>query len=253
MAPLSLILLLLLSCSCLHTQARESKFFSKAIHIHSTAKSVEETKPESPLPSREDAPVVSPTQTPEAGPYNFTAPAGAPASSESGYGLYGHGSGSYESEATVGDANDSFENETLAEEELNDNDRTEKEEYTNNNNYYNNKENVYSNGYNLYGSNNNGYSESYSSSSGRQGMSDTRFMENGKYFYDTSRDAISHDQNAFDQTDEKQSSYTTTAGGPYEIENSQYDPNYSKYVFNTMEDYYKSQGYHENSPEAYIP
>ncbi|KAK4787117.1 hypothetical protein SAY86_010950 [Trapa natans] len=257
MAPLSLLLLLLaMSCCCTHIQARGSKFFSKAVQINSTTMNVKEMKkPESPMPSPEDAPADSPVKAPAAGPAIFQAPVSAPSSSEVGYGLYGRGTGSYESKVTVSDVDDSFENEMLAEEELDGNESTQKEEYINNNN----NENVYSNGYNMYSRKNNGYSQSYGSSNGydnadeRQGMSDTRFMENGKYFYDTNRDGIRNDQNAFEQTDEKQSSYSKPDRGSYESETSRYDPNYSKYVFNTMEEYYQSMGYHQNSPEAYIP
>lgn len=286
------LLLLLLSCSYSQTQARESKFFSKAIHIHSTAKNVEEMKPPSPVPPPEYVPVDSPTPAPAPNPA-VTAPVTAPVPSETvtGYGLYGHGSGmlppeketvstpttippsSYRSEATQSGANDNnFENEMLAE-ELN-GESTEEEEYSNNNNknyYYfnnNNKENVYSNNYNLYGGStstkNNGYYESYrssvDSSNGhyypnnynaieRQGMSDTRFLENGKYYYHVNR---GDDQNAFEQADEKQS-YTTASEGSDESETNRHDPNKSKYEFNTMEEYYQSQGYHLNNPEAYIP
>ncbi|PKI51342.1 hypothetical protein CRG98_028289 [Punica granatum] len=292
---MSFLALLLLSCSCPHAHARESKFFSKAIHLHSTTKNVEEMKPphvKIPVPPPEYALVDSPTPSPSSSLAPAAAPVAAPVSSEieGGYGLYGHGSGvllqeketkttpttvtgGYRSEATLTGANgnDKFENEMMSE-ELN-GESTEKDVYSNdhkNNYYYNNykNQNVYSSNYHsLYsGSTNNRYTESYKgtttttgdnqyyypsnyNANERQGMSDTRFLENGKYYYDVNR---IDEKNAYQQANEKKS-YMTESEGSYENESNRYDPNKSKYEFDSMEEYYKSQGYHLNNPEAYIP
>lgn len=91
-----------------------------------------------------------------------------------------------------------------------------------------------------YNSNNNGYTyttnnnyndnrRGYGNEEERQGMSDTRFMENGKYFYDT-----------------RGRNPKNTPGRGYESARGNDHPN----EFETMEEYYKSL---EGSQEEYQP
>lgn len=108
-----------------------------------------------------------------------------------------------------------FEEEEEESEDLND----QKNKYNNNNN----------NGYTYSTNNYNDNRRGYGNEEERQGMSDTRFMENGKYFYDT----------------RGRSSENTPSRG-YESARGNDHPN----EFETMEEYYKSL---EGSPEEYEP
>ncbi|KAL2476724.1 Uncharacterized protein Adt_37460 [Abeliophyllum distichum] len=102
-------------------------------------------------------------------------------------------------------------------------------------NNYNN--NLYSDNYN----NNNGYSKSnlegYTIEP--QGMSDTRSLENGKYYYDI-----------------KNENYNTNIGDESVRENSNEGGYYnkkSKNEFDSMEEYERKEGYPDIQRDQYIP
>lgn len=181
----------------LQTIARESEFFSKVTHFN------KETK----VPNKEESPV---TNKPEEQPPFIP-------QTQNSYGLYGHDSDHIPSTAaTASTTNSNFEDtnnypnnnkyynndayntkyynkDTFGnnQNELSDtkyneegyNSMMEKqnnnqEYYFNNNNNAANERSFHNNNYNNYNAQNNRYNGE------KQGMSDTRFLEGGKYFYD---------------------------------------------------------------------
>ncbi|XP_031255349.1 protein E6 [Pistacia vera] len=123
--------------------------------------------------------------------------------------------------------------------------------YNNNNNRYtNNNNNVYTSNYNNNGHtgntgyNNNGYSSNYNTNgyeNEKQGMSDTRFLENGKYYYNVKN------ENNYPATYESERQI-----GVVKNEGS-YGNTQSTYEFNTMEEYENQPGGYQVNPENYVP
>ncbi|CAI9089328.1 OLC1v1023887C1 [Oldenlandia corymbosa var. corymbosa] len=130
---------------------------------------------------------------------------------------------------TNGDDEDEFLDEDIANEELAEN-YNAGNQYTNNNNYYNN--NRYSNA-NYY---NNGYASNYQ----RNEMSDTRFLDNGKNYYNVNSENP--------QQDDEINGYESVKEHSYADEDSSFG--YGKkptYEFDTMEEYERLQGYPDPS------
>ncbi|KAL3519812.1 hypothetical protein ACH5RR_017961 [Cinchona calisaya] len=120
----------------------------------------------------------------------------------------------------------------------------------NRNNYYNNNKNKYYNGeqqastrFNNYNKKNNYYNTGGNTNTNggvqKQGMSDTRFMENGKYFYD-----INMEQNF------NRGSYGANDRGYYGNNNNNYNENSFKYSNNNYQDQEQFQNFQdeENLP-----
>ncbi|XP_022762514.1 protein E6-like [Durio zibethinus] len=207
---------LLVLSSSVQIRARESMFFSKIFHLGGK---------------------ISPQEVPT------PSPAPAPANSEGQldpyHGLYGQGSGMFPPvKKTVSTSNTptTFENDLLAEELADEKYETgyENNKYNNNgytlSNYNSNGDtssNYNNNGYTLSNYNNNGYETE------RQGMSDTRFVEGGKYYYDVKNG------NYYPNGYESSGKETTKNEGYYgNTENSN--------EVNPMEEYQESQ-------EEYVP
>ena len=199
--------------------ARDSKFFSKVTRRISKAdnnlKATEISLTDAPAPAPELPVVVVSPAAPVPSPESSSDPEPEP---ELGYGLYGNEEGSAE-----------VEGETLTAEQLvgsGDEGRYETR-YDQINGYGNSngKGNYY------YGSEKSGTSYE------QQGMSDTRFLENGRYYHD-----MKSDQNK--QINEKENvgdSYYNNG-----FENNQESG--ERYVFDSMEEYEKYQENH-----GYLP
>ncbi|KAJ4729748.1 Protein E6-like protein [Melia azedarach] len=302
---------LILIISSLQIQARESKFFNKFTHITTNEKVIPESQisqaptsaPElAPMPA-EAVPTIAaePTTAPAVAP--IEPPASFYAESENGYGLYGHGSGQFppakETVPSTTSENDLF-NERLSAEsyktgyqngnykstvynnnngynsnyntngyvtekqgmsdtrfmqnyqnsyysnEYTNGNKYSKNEYTNGNNYKNVYPSNYNNVYTSYtgytGNNNNGYTSNYNTNSyetEKKGISDTRFLENGKYYYD-----VKNENNYFPNGFESERGTPTNEG--------YYGNTQDVNEFNTMEDFEDEQEYKE-SPEKYVP
>ncbi|XP_027127535.1 uncharacterized protein [Coffea arabica] len=115
----------------------------------------------------------------------------------------------------------------------------------NNNGYSNNyNNNGYSNNYNNNGylnsvyNNNNGYSNSYRNE--KQGMSDTGFLDNGKYYYGVNNENLN--QNGYESVKENSNAEGYYGNGEK-----------SKYEFDSMEEYEKQQGYNPGTEKYYNP
>lgn len=190
----------------LQSHARESKFFNKFTHY--TTNKVNYI----------DIPAAAPAPTPTSD---------EPESSN-GYGLYGHNSERFLPSTTSAAATSTragrSENEMLKE------DFNEDVSNSYGNNNYNAKGYSYNNGYtgNFY---NNGYRRE------KQGMSDTRFMENGRYYYNLKNEDVY--QNGYEQ--ERMSG---TNGGYY---GNNDNPN----EFDSMEEYERQE--YRKSPGGYAP
>ncbi|XP_004487198.1 uncharacterized protein [Cicer arietinum] len=210
-------------------QARQNKFFSFFTHFK-TINNVKDPQPlttaptPAPLSAPTPAPLSAPTQEPSAAPEIGTSipsgPAPEPEFLDNGnsYGLYGMDS-TKETPTT-------FENELLNE-DFNDN-KSYKKGYpqTNFHNNYNNE--VYTKTYNSEEYNNN-YVNGYERKG--EGMSDTRFMENGKYYYNVNNEKDNYNLNGY----ESERGSNENEGYSYG-KNNQY-PN----EFDTMEEYEKQQ------------
>ncbi|VVA89867.1 unnamed protein product [Arabis nemorensis] len=200
-----------------NVEGREGKlFFSKFTHIDRSNKEV----PLAPAPA--------------------TSPGQAQANGRLGDGPFGPGSGmvpqtkeSWPVSSTTTD--EEFEKLMATFDEVKDNqlpeafeeeeDSEDSEDLNEQKDKYNNNNN---NGY-TYTTNNNDHRRVYGNEEKKQGMSDTRFMENGKYFYDTRG---------------KNTEYTPSRR--YETARGNDHPN----EFETMDAYYKSL---EGSQEEYEP
>lgn len=212
--PFFLFFLLVLIFSSLQAEARESKFFNKFKRYIDPKVSISEA-PSPAVAEPGIAPVpATATSEPEIASSPVVAPTPAPTYSESeyGHGLYGQESSQFPTKTPP--TTTMFEDELLTEELRGESFETgypKTNLYSNNgnpNNYNNNgysssynndnghatnyNSNGYVNNYNANGGYNNykgnGYSNNYYNSNGyqteRQGMSDTRFLENGKYYVD---------------------------------------------------------------------
>ncbi|XP_059663199.1 protein E6-like [Cornus florida] len=222
---LSFLLLIVLSLE--HIDARESRFFSKVTHSSNKIVPVSES------------PLLAPTPAPAPAP---ASPAPAPIITENGYGLYGHGSTETTTTPTTTNTFANDENEVPAE-ELNN-----LESFKESNTGYSYNNNYNTNGYSNYNNNNNGYTtNSYGNngyqSSEKQGMSDTRYVENGKYYYDVQNEKY------------YQNGYETSVKGSGNNNNNEgynYGTNgVNSNEFNTMEEYERQQGYPESQGEFF--
>ncbi|KAF3965018.1 hypothetical protein CMV_010752 [Castanea mollissima] len=195
---------LLVLFSSLQIQARESRFFSKFTHDNANynmpALKVSLTA-EAPTPTPE--PTLTPAPVPAIEPVTAQTPevTPEPTYSESengyGYGLYGHGSNQFPpTKETPTTTTTNFEDENLSEELTGE-----------------------SNGY----------------QSERQGMSDTRFMENGKYYFEV--------QNVNTNLNGYESGRGTAKNEGY------YGNNMYPNEVNTMEEYEKQ----EESQKEFVP
>ncbi|XP_057455553.1 protein E6-like [Lotus japonicus] len=247
---LSFFLLLVLFLSP-QIQAREGKFFSFFTHFRTN--NVKDAqlllaKAESPAQAPGPASALAPAPAPSAQAIGSTIPSGPAPEPEfldmgEGYGLYGTDSSSSAQYSPTKETSTTtnFENELLNEDfkdqsyktgypQTNFRSNYNNEVYTKNyntegyrSNDNNGKELYYNNNNNNYG-NNNGYERK------REGMSDTRFMENGKYHYNVDTENESYNLNGYDES------------GRGRTENEGYDekmqnPN----EFDTMEEYEKQQ------------
>ncbi|XP_027343926.1 protein E6 [Abrus precatorius] len=256
---LSFFLLLVLVISP-KIQAREGKVFSLFTHFRTiyNAKDPQvpnnKAKAESPAPTPEPIAAPTPAPAPSTSPATgSTIPSGPAPEPEffdrgDGYGLYGKGSSSNQYSPTKEtQTTTTFENELLNEDfndesyktgfpKTNFHNNYDSEEYRNN---YNNEEyrNSYNNGYNKnyvnsYSNNFNNLNNEYEIN--KEGMSDTRFLENGKYYYHVNTENENYNLNGYE------SGRGSTENEGY-FEKNEY-PN----EFDTMEEYEKqqaSQGY----------
>ncbi|KAE8673012.1 GBF's pro-rich region-interacting factor 1 [Hibiscus syriacus] len=221
--PIAFFFFLVLS-SPLHIQARESKFFTNFIHLRAKISPLA-----APTPSPEVAPVLAPT------PANFD-------SQDPYYGLYGHGSNMFPTAkegvttSNTPTAASNFENDLFTDERYEKNNNNNYEFTTSNYNYNNND-----NGYTLsnYKYNTNGYNGNYNDNgyeTERQGMSDTRFVEGGKHFYNVEKD--NHYPNGYEFSSSKGTS-----------ENEGYYGN----TDNSMEEFENKGGEYQEREEEYAP
>ncbi|XAR49586.1 hypothetical protein NMG60_11032837 [Bertholletia excelsa] len=271
--PSTFVLLALLLSPFL-AEARGVKFLGKA-EAPVLAPSVSVSP--SPSPSLPYSPSPSPASAPEIVP---------PESRNGYYGLFSHESTEFPpvkktttatTTTSIGGQEKKFQSEGLAED-------FEKEEtrekpynsysnnnnnaYSNNNNYYNmngyggnsyRNNNAYSNNNNYY--NTNGYgSNSYNSVNGyeltqKQGMSDTRFLEKGKYYYPVNNN--NQNNNYYTTSSKYGNGYETETISSRGRSNDGYEVNFSNSQtnsneFDSMEEYERQQGYPEIQGQ-YIP
>ncbi|KAI8551546.1 hypothetical protein RHMOL_Rhmol06G0195300 [Rhododendron molle] len=243
--PLSFLLLIWISTS-LHVEARERLFFSKVTH---TATTTTNNAMDSESPQLATAPEPAPTAE--------TKPS---ETSNIGYGAL-HGQESNEflptttkttaattAAAAAPTTTDStvvfpYDENEIQTEKLSD-ENYKKEEtaagYTddrdNNNSGYSNNQNTY---------NANGYTGNYNGRNGyvmseKLGMSDTRFMEHGKYFYNAESENNYYSANGYG---------SETGNGNIEG----YDNGNGENEFDSMEEYERQQGYYPQSQEEYVP
>lgn len=117
---------------------------------------------------------------------------------------------------------------------------TENNGYTSN---YNNDGHTGNTGYNT-NYNNNVYSSNYNTNGNeneKQGMSDTRFLESGKYYYDVKN------ENNYPATYESERQSGTVKNG------RSYGNTQSAYEFNSMEEYENQLRGYQVNPENYVP
>lgn len=224
-------------------QARQNKFFSFFSHFKTTNNVNDPQLPQPPSPS--PAPAQEPAAAPEIG--RTTIPSGLAPEPEflvetgNGYGLYGIDSTQYSSTKETPKTITDFENELLNEDFNDDKSYKTGDPQTNlhNNNEvytksYNSEE--YKNNYNSedYKNNyNNNYNKNYGNGyerKGEFGMSDTRFVENGKYHYN-----VNSENENYNNLNGYESGRGNTENEGY-YEKTQH-PN----EFETMEEYEKQQ------------
>ncbi|KAK8627247.1 hypothetical protein V6N13_134865 [Hibiscus sabdariffa] len=238
--PIAFFFFVVVSSSVL-VQARESKFFSKFIHLGAKI---------SPLESPAVAPVLAPTPAPTLAPATSPTDIG---SQDPYYGLYGHGSGMFPptnegvTTSNTPTSTSNFENDLFADEryessyEKNNNNNNE---YTMNN--YNNNNNYKDNGYTLnnYKYNTDGYNGNYNNNgyeTERQGMSDTRFVEGGKYYYNVKRE--NYYPNGYEFSLSKETNKNEGYYGNTENSNE----------FNSMEELENREDEYQDRQEEYVP
>ncbi|KAG5246989.1 hypothetical protein IMY05_004G0033300 [Salix suchowensis] len=108
-----------------------------------------------------------------------------------------------------------------------------------------NNKNKYYNGANSYNNNNNDYKNDE-----KQGMSDTRYLENGKYYYDLNNENSNYYPNQYQQS--SRNNYNTR--GYYNNNNNNNNGN-SKYEYsnNSMQKYDSQDDFEESQEEQYVP
>ncbi|CAK8536387.1 unnamed protein product [Lathyrus sativus] len=223
--------------------ARQNKFFSFFSHFKTTNNVNDPQLPQSPAP----APAQEPAAAPEIGRTTIlSGPAPEPeflVETGNGYGLYGIDSSQYSSTKETPKTITDFENELLNE-DFNDDKKSYKKGYPQTNLHNNNE--VYTKSYNSeeyknnYNSeeyknsyNNNNYNKNYGNGyerKGELGMSDTRFMENGKYSYN-----VNSENENYNNLGGYESGRGNTENEGY------YEKNQHPNEFETMEEYEKQQ------------
>ncbi|KAL5573577.1 hypothetical protein UlMin_023174 [Ulmus minor] len=261
----SFFFLLLLFFAPLEVMSRESKFFSKLTHytvVLDPKLPVTKTPTPAPAPTPEVilaapelapvpfSPVATPVSSPELAP---VVPAPAPGlapvvltpgptpevlvetQNEYGYNRYGNDHGSnqeFPSKQETPTTTD-LESEILTEE------LTGGEGFERSNNYENN-----GNGYRAYSSRQNGYVKGYNNNryhqTEQQGMSDTRFLENGRYFHNVKNENENRYWNENENGNRNENNYYNNG---YETEERN-----SRNVFDSMEEYEKYQ-----ESRGYVP
>ncbi|KAI3744922.1 hypothetical protein L1987_58020 [Smallanthus sonchifolius] len=103
--------------------------------------------------------------------------------------------------------------------------------FTNDNHGYN------GNGYTSSNEEYNGYNNGYMVE--KQGLSDTRFLENGKYSYDANNNGNNHETSYGEDVRDNGEGY--------------YNNEKSKYEFDTMEEYERQEGYPQSDQRGYVP
>lgn len=222
---------LLLLLSSVQIEARVNKFFSKFIHTdRNDASPLTPALPVAPSPAPLSAPPeISPILAPT--PFFYE--------SQNAYGLYGRASDDTENNPSITDV----EEEILAEDggdesyksgypktsfhgtDFESSRRDEQYQSSYGNNGYGNSEYENNGGRNYqYESNfeDGGFRRSRYEPRERQGMSDTRFVENGKYYYDAN----------------------SRAGEEGESYGSKKNPIPNQFEFDSMEEYEKSEEFH---------
>lgn len=229
-----LILVFILLVSVLQIEARQSKFFSKVTHFN-TNNNVAEPRP-SPYPAPAPAPELAPFPTPDLAPVPA---ASTPAQefsypqSENGYGLYGT-RGKDQFTSTTDEIPTSVRAESF---------ETGHEQNKNSYSHSNGgNPTSYNSNYGYHANNNdpNGFSKNYNYNGyevERQGMSDTRFSDNGRYYPD-----VKNENNNY-----YNAGYESERGSSRE-DQSYYGGSQNPNEFNTMEEYYKYQ-----ESQHYVP
>ncbi|OMO52800.1 protein E6-like protein [Corchorus capsularis] len=262
--PITFFFLVVFLSSSVQIQARQSKFFSKIFHLGAKiSPQLEATTPlAAPAPAPAPLSGAPESQDPYYGLYGHGQGTGLfPPAKETGF--------SSSSSSNIPTSTTTFEDDLLAEELAADDEKYEtgyeKINYNNNNGYttsssnYNNGQtlgNYNNNGYNT-NYNTNGYGNGYSSSNynngqtlsnynnneyetERQGMSDTRFVEGGKYYYDVKN------ENYYPNNGYESGKGTTENEGYFgNAENSN--------EFNSMEEFQNKENQYKESQEEYVP
>lgn len=257
-----------------HSQARDSQFFSKVTHEKETATPT--------TTATTTTTVVNPNNN-NNNKQQEQEPTFIPDTQNNGYGLYGHeygqlppsdqtnfnGEKHYTTTTPTSRSNDPYgatpttyepyttpvgpHYGTIEKEE----EEEEKQDQPAANNFNNNAQ--------LYGNNDNNdnknyfYSKENNKFNGqeKQGMSDTRFLENGKYYHDNDKqyynpntyDEKNYDPNSYTNDDNKNYHYYgTNANNENSYEKNRYNNNNNNYNDNSFEGY-QNQGYQENDNE----
>ena len=241
------LLLLILFSSSLQIHARDSQFFSKVTNPNNNNNNVKE---ESQLPNKEE---LESKQLKE----QEQEPTFVPDTQE-GYGLYGHGSGQLPPSTTGNNipyaeySNNNNNNYYYNKNSYNAKQQGLKDTvlydtgYTtmsNRNNYYNG-DNVYSSSSsnnNNNNNNNNGYNTK------QQGMSDTRFLENGRYYYDLNSEKNYRNEYENSRTEYSRNEYNNR--GYYGNNNN----NENSYEFDNSMEGYQNQEQYQESQDEFVP
>ena len=207
-----------------HSQARDSQFFSKFTNTNNNNNNVKET-----------------TTTAVVNPNNVNKeedePAFVPETQKDGYGLYGHESGQFPPSDT----------------------RNEEQHYTNTNTNTHTTYEPYTTpvghtykpaetqGANLYANNNNNNNNYESNNFGenkyvaeRQGMSDTRFLENGRYYHDVSNEKMTYNPNSYDERSYDPNTYRSNNNN--NNNNNNYEYNNKVIDYSNPKNWYNNRG-----------
>ncbi|KAK6142631.1 hypothetical protein DH2020_022979 [Rehmannia glutinosa] len=265
-AQLSCFFLIVLS-TCCQTEARDSKFFSKYVHLSTNTKDNYVTLPLS-SPSPAPTPITSqissvpasappgadhgyapaPTVAPQAAYHGYApAPTTAPQAADHGHppaptpaplvADHGYGPTPLESEIPyyglyVKETNE--KSTTVV-------DHKEAEEFSDEESS-NNVDNAFWASNNQKGYNTNGYDSNHEDEP--QGMSDTRLVDSGKYYYDVENEKYSSSRHDFVGENNNEEGYYY---GNYNYRQK------SKYEFDSMEEYEGQEGYPDVEQDQFIP